>query len=450
MNPVIIIPTYVGGKRKTPSYQVATTYDHVTPLTHQGELARCLTSLVDSGVTTPVILLVVAEPGVEREATQKVGDIASGFADALSITLIDGHTLKLFYQRTEELGLSPLVRDGISLTGYGALRNFGLVVAAVQGYTEVVFIDDDEVVADPAFMETALYGLGKLTQKGIPILVKTGFHTNRKGDWKSSQKTAWYNRFWNQGALFNEWISAAMKGPRLSSSNSLYGGLVAIHREAFRRVSFDPWIPRGEDLDYLINLHMYGGGVWFDNQWTIIHLPPAERSEAQRFRQDIYRWIYEHRKLEYSRSQIDLLQIQPQTLDPYPGPFLGRSISRKVFLTALLRMVGRPRDREGYFLAAMAAQREAKAYAETFCARYFEFQLGWPQVMAAFENDLELRTLFGVPTLVTPVTLGEADEANRAEEPLLAQQATEDASQTPQPSEDTLLDYDLDHWALEE
>jgi hypothetical protein len=175
---------------------------------------------------------------------------------------------------------------------------------------------------------------------------------------------------------------------------------MAIHREAFRRVSFDPWISRGEDLDYLLNLRMYGGGVWFDNKWSIQHLPPTERNEAQRFRQDIYRWIYEHRKLEFSKTQIDLLQIQPHSLDPYPGPFLETSITTRVFSTALLRTVGRSQDRKGYLRAAQVSRREAKAYAEMFCSKYFEFQLGWAQTLATLEVDGQLRQLFSEATRV--------------------------------------------------
>jgi hypothetical protein len=233
------------------------------------------------------------------------------------------------------------------------------------------------------------------------VLVKSGFYTDRKGNWKSKATHAWYNRYWEQGELFNKWITKAMGASRLSRSNVLSGGLMAIHREAYRRVSFDPWIPRGEDLDYLLNIRMYGGGVWFDNKWSVQHLPPTERNEAQRFKQDIYRWIYEHRKLEFSKTQIDLLRIQPHSLDPYPGPFLENSITTRVFVTALLRTIGRAKDRQGYFKAAQAARREAKAYAEMFCAKYFEFQLGWAQILAAFEADPQLKALFSERSRVT-------------------------------------------------
>jgi hypothetical protein len=386
MNPVIILPTYVGANRKRESYNVLATYDHVTPLSHQGELPRCLQSLVDNNVLVPTYVLVVAEPGVEREAAQKIQEITGAFTEFLDLRIVNNDTLERFYQRVDALGLGS-IKEGVSLTGYGAIRNFGLLIAAAGGFSECIFIDDDEIISDPDFIENATYGLGKLTKKGVPILVKTGFFADKKGNWKANEKNAWYNHFWRQGELFNEWITAAMEGARLSRSNGFYGGLCAVHREAYKRVAFDPWIPRGEDLDYLLNVRMYGGDVWFDNQWSINHNPPINRNEAQRFRQDIYRWIYEHRKLEYAKSQIDLMPIQPHSLDPYPGPFLEHSVGKRVFLTALLRMLGRANDRKGYFKAAITAQREAKAYAETFCPRYYEFQIGWSQVVAALESD---------------------------------------------------------------
>jgi hypothetical protein len=411
VNPVIIIPTYVGTKRKTPSYNVVATYDHVTPLTHQGELPRCLASLRDNGVTAPIILFVVSEGGVEREASLKISEIAAAYRETLDIRVFDATLLAQFHARAEQLGLTA-IKEGISLTGYGAMRNFGLVVAATLGFTELIFIDEDEVVISSDFMAQALYGLGKLSKKGIPVLVKSGFHIDRKGKWKSKETHAWYNRYWEQGKLFNRWISKAMTAPRLSRSNILNGGLMAIHREAFRRVSFDPWIPRGEDLDYLLNVRMYGGGVWFDNKWSIQRIPPTERNESQRFKQDIYRWIYEHRKLEFSKTQIDLLQIQPHSLDPYPGPFLENSITTRVFVTALLRIAGRSNDRLGYLRAAQAARREAKAYAEMFCSKYFEFQLGWAQILGTLEADPHLKALFSEGTRVVAQASASTVEAS--------------------------------------
>jgi hypothetical protein len=386
MNPCIIIPTYIGSTRYKPSIDVLATYDHVTPLSHQGELPRCLQSLADADIDCPIFVLVVTAHGIEPAASKKVAEILAAFAGSLDLRMIDYEVLDRLNLRVDALGVGS-IKEGAALTGYGATRNLGLLIAAAGNFSECIFIDDDETVDDPDFLEKAVYGLGKLTKTGVPVLVKSGYWLDRQGSWKSNQKKAWYNRFWRQGELFDAWITKAMGGARLSRSNGLYGGLCALHREAFIRVSFDPWIPRGEDLDYLLNVHMYGGDVWFDNAWSVYHMPPSSRNESQRFRQDIYRWIYEHRKLEYSKSQIDLIQIAPHSLDPYPGPFLEHSVGRRVFLTALLRVLGRASDRKGYFRAALSAQREAKAYAESFCDRYFEFQMGWPQIVAVLVAD---------------------------------------------------------------
>ena len=98
----------------------------------------------------------------------------------------------------------------IGLTGYSAIRNLGLVVAQVLGFDAVVFLDDDEVIDDEEFLEKAMYGLGKLTKKGIPILAKSGFYFNDEGTYYSKSQNRWYNHFWQQGRAFNNWITKAM------------------------------------------------------------------------------------------------------------------------------------------------------------------------------------------------------------------------------------------------
>lgn len=69
-------------------------------------------------------------------------------------------------------------------------------------------------------------------------------------------------------------MKKALSGTRISRSNYVCGGLMALHARAFTRVAFDPFITRGEDLDYLFNMRMFGYDVWFDNEWTVRHLPP--------------------------------------------------------------------------------------------------------------------------------------------------------------------------------
>ncbi len=392
MNPVIVIPTYVMGRRMVQTDDVIGVYDHMTPINHQGELGRCLSSIREHVVGVPIALIIASEHGLENEAQRKIEEVASGFPE-LDISIIGAPKEEALHNRMVQMGLGELCK-GISLVGYGALRNMGLLFAAVCGYDEVIFIDDDEVIEDDEFLEKACYGLGGLTPKGIPILVKSGYYLDKLGGYRARDKGKWYNRFWQRHKGFNQWIDAAMHGPRLTRSNTLCGGLMAIQREAFTRVSFDANIARGEDLDYFLNVRMYGSEVWFDNAWVIRHLPPTERSEARRFRQEIYRWLYEHQKLEYAKSQVDLYQITPKSLYPYPGPFLESRMLKNIRWTALLRSIGIPEARQGYIKAAMIARREAVDYAQRYCVEYFSFQYAWPQAIMLLEQDPAVQGIF--------------------------------------------------------
>ena len=91
-------------------------------------------------------------------------------------------------------------------------------------------------------------------------------------------------------------------------------------------------------------------------------------------------------KLEYSRALIDLQQVKPASLEPYPGPFLEPGLRSRIRLTAWLRSFGRP-DKRAYRQAAKVVAGAASAYAEANCAKYFEFQYVWPEAMKRLESD---------------------------------------------------------------
>ncbi len=387
MNPAIIIPVFYTiprGKRSVAS----SLYDHPTPLNEKGTLERCLKSLQKVRGLGQIILLIAVEGDVAEEAAARVKSITDRFPQMHILTIAQEEE-DIIQRRFEQLGFGAQT-DRIGLQGYSAIRNLGLVVAQVLGFDSVVFLDDDEVIDDVEFLEKAMYGLGKLTKKGIPILAKSGFYYNDEGTYYSKSQNRWYNRYWQQGRAFNNWITKAMAGPRLSRSNHVCGGCLALHRETYRRLSFDPWIMRGEDLDYLLSLRMYGSDIWFDNQWSLTHLPPKDKNEGHRFYRDIFRWIYEYYKIEFTRAQIDLMRIKPSSLMPYPGPFLEPGITKRIKRTAFLRSIARP-DKKAYREGARAATREATDYAHVNCMKYFEFQYIWGDIMARMESDTGLR-----------------------------------------------------------
>jgi hypothetical protein len=196
---------------------------------------------------------------------------------------------------------------------------------------------------------------------------------------------------WSRAKAFNSYIEPVISGPRLTPSNVACGGCLVLHADVYGKVAFDPWITRGEDLDYLLSAQMYGQRIWFDNQLAVRHVPPATNSEFARFEQDVYRWFYEARKIEFGKTQIDLMQINPKAMEPYPGPWLTHAVSRRARVTALQRAIGCPEHGE-YWRIALKGYKEAGEYARENCAKYFEFQHEWPGIVRALWNNTPIAT----------------------------------------------------------
>lgn len=387
MTPVVIIPVFISSIKKKLGDSVLTTYDHTTPISSKGELPRLLDSLKNVKDISHVIILVIAESTVNEAACVKIERLTMQYSQ-FNTMVIGADEVEKIHKRAKTLGL-PDVSSEISLSSYGAIRNVGITVASLYGFDAAIFLDDDCVVNDPDFLHKAMYAMGKLTKQGVPIVVKTGYYLNRHDSYLSRHKNYWHDRLWQKGKAYNAWITKAMQGVRLTRSLRICGGCMVLHKQAYLRLAFDPWVTRGEDLDYLLNLRMYGSDVWFDNKLVVHHLPPEIPSEGVRFQQDIFRWLYEYRKLEYSRTQIDLLQVKASDLKPYPGDFLGKDIERRIKWTARLRSLGRP-DKKEYRRACKIASLQAKEFASRNCQNYFEFQRVWPVFINTIKSDEKL------------------------------------------------------------
>lgn len=389
LNPVVVIPTYWCGRRSTHSVERGVSYDHMTPLDQEGELPRCLKSLQQVYGLGRIVLLVVSEPGVENQAEERVRQIASKFSN-LNIVVVGEQELKHIYRRLDANGQGAF-KYTVSLTGYGSVHNLGLLVASIFGHDTVIFLDDDEIVLSPDFLERAVYGIACKTPSGSIITAKTGYFFDKDGKATSPDKVPWYDRFWNKARGFNAYIERALEGPRLSRANVGCGGCMVLHADLYGNVAFDPWIARGEDLDYVLSAHMYGVDVWFDNKLNVQHIPPADAQHPARFEQDVYRWFYEVRKVEFAKTQIDLMQILPDAYNPYPGPWLSHSISRRARLTAFLRAIGMKEHKQCWRIGTKAC-KQAGQYARENCANYFEFQHQWPSLVKGLWHDTPLAT----------------------------------------------------------
>lgn len=391
MQPTLIIPTFWTGRRKRGRSEEFV-YDHPTPIDSDGTLPGCLRSLEQLEDLGKVIVTVAAtSPSIEHEAEDRVRDIVADFP-GLDVLVFGSAEIGSLHRRLEQLEFADMI-DGVTLGGYGAVRNTGLIVAAALGSDAVVFVDDDQVVTDPSFLETGTEGLGAVTQGGRPILAKSGYYVDEQGSYVVSDDAPWCDMFWRQNELYTEAISALAQPPRMQPSTLAFGGCLALHRDMYCSVPFDPWVSRGEDMDYVVNARMHGGDVFLDDQWSIVHRPPLAASEAALFRLDVFRFVYIHRKLEFSKSQVDLRQVTPDSLRPYPGRLVDSSVGWRASVTAALRALA-GRERGAYLKIARSAVRSAEAYARENCERYFSFQRRWPLMMDVIWEDVALKSLF--------------------------------------------------------
>lgn len=404
MNPVIVIPTYWSKTADPVAVGDVGIYDHSTPISKPlPELETCLQSLEQVRGVLRVIVLVVAPPAYADSARARVDGICR---QHLTLNpLVVGQPEGQQIMRMVERVAPGLEGEPCSLRGYGAIRNMGLAVACALGHDVVVFLDDDEVALDENFLIDAVYGIGLETRQGLPIQVKSGYYLDRQDSpYADVSRPRWCDRWWAKRAEFNEWMHRALSATRISRSNHVCGGCFAVGAEAFCNVAFDPQITRGEDLDYLFNLRMYGFDVWFDNQWYVRHMPPKVPSHASRFLQNVYRWTYEVKKLQASRDIISLHHVTPESLRPYPAPWINaEELRTRIFRTALARAIAGP-ERRAYLEVLLHGRKEAELWATSVARGYFSFQTYWPKIMASLWNDRALAA-----TLVkmgTPLELG--------------------------------------------
>jgi hypothetical protein len=392
MTTCVVIPTFWTRRGGHSSDRLVNVYDHPTAIDGESPLPECLRSLQDvRGLGKVVVLVATTDSSVEHEAEDRVREILEEFP-GLDALVFGPAELGSLHRRLEQLEFSDMVA-GVSLTGYGAVRNAGLIAAATLGAEIAVFIDDDEVISDPAFLETAVEGLGMKTPDGKAVFAKTGFYVDAKGGHHLKDDAHWSDALWRETDEYNRAMGAIDAPPRVKPSNIAFGGCLSLHRDMYCNVSFDPWVMRGEDVDYVINARMHGGDVFLDGAWSVTHVPPEGISLALHFRQDVYRFIYEHRKLEFARSQIDLRRVTAASLRPYPGDFVGHSVAWRAAATALLRALA-GREPGAHLAIARAAFTDAARYARRNCDNYFAFQRRWPLLMERLWDDVALGSLF--------------------------------------------------------
>lgn len=389
LNPVIVIPSYWAESDAPAKIGEVGVYDHATPVTKPlPELETCLSSLDTVRGVLRVVVLLVCDPACEKSARARVDGVCRQHP-RLNPLVIGSAEAKLIRAAIDR-AVPRLEGDPVSLRGYGAIRNMGLAVAAVLDHDVVVFLDDDEVVLNENFLIDAVYGMGLSTRQGLKIAAKSGCYLDsHNSPYASITRARWVDRWWSKRVEFNQWMHRALGGTRISRSNYVCGGCFCVGASVFSKVSFDPTITRGEDLDYLFNLRMHGYDVWFDSAWRVRHLPPKIPSHASRFMQDVYRWNYEVEKLAVANSIKGMRQVRPESLRPYPSEWISPGVRTRIAHTSLRRAIVGP-ERLDYLKIWLHGRNVAQQWARRVASSYFSFQTYWPQVMSSLWGDASL------------------------------------------------------------
>jgi len=399
MRKVVLIPTYWAREKATGWQEGDAVYDHPTPIDEGGTLARTLESMKKLTYKDfkLVLLICPTTPEVAELAEKKVRSIVSSArlaAETYIFTLGDlARMSDIIYSVDEQRRTGSL----LSIYGYANVRNMCLLCADILAADAAILIDDDEVFEKDDFIVRSVEFLGKRIYGDI-VYGMAGYYVNQHDQYYDDVKTehwmSYWDRFGTKARAFDEIIGCE---PRIKRTPFAFGGAMILHRDLFQSVPFDPHITRGEDIDYLINARMYGFTFFLDNTLSIKHLPePKHHPQWKRIREDIYRFVYERSKISSQHKTGNMVMVDPEDFDPYPGEFLREDLDEKIFRSNMMLAVDymQSGDTEGCFESLnniAISRKEAKPTFDTF-SRYRLNQKLWEQICAIVaQKRYELR-----------------------------------------------------------
>jgi len=378
MEAVIVVPTY---QRRVKPEKDDLVYDHPTPLNEKGTLGHLLKSLfvLRKNSIKVIIISCPTTPLIANEVKEKVEQIIEPFRKNYDILHFSYPDLLKTRELAKENGGEEYI-SYLSIEGYSNIRNMCLILPHILNKDVAILIDDDEVFEDPDFIKKALEFIGKNEVYGI-----AGFYLQSHGEYKFPAKKEWWKIFWNNTGAMNEAFKIIDEPPRLKDTPFVFGGNMIIHKNMFTRISFDPYISRGEDIDFLCNAKSKGFKFLLDRELSIKHRPPPGQNPLWlKMREDIKRFIYMKVKLKKIDFPIE------KTM-PYPGYFLTGSLYFKIVITNTLlffRTLFKGRIREApHFLKNIILIFKYRRKASCNFLKFKEIDNKWKDFMNWLEKN---------------------------------------------------------------
>lgn len=342
----MVIPTYWG--REQGNIQTDDlTYDHPTPLDAEGTLFRCLHSIgnLKHKDFTLVVIACATAPDIAEAVDDKVRKIISRAGLDLEVLLF-GSTALSKMNKVVKTDTGEDYSDLINLAGYSPVRNMCLFAGHIRDSDITVFIDDDEVFEDTEFVAKTRKHIGT-TVDGETVLAVAGYYLQPNGSYLLSPQPEPWMTAWNNAEMMNRGFRKIIgTPPRLKATPFVFGGNMVIHRSLGEAIPFDPSVPRGEDIDYLMNVRMFGHKFFLDNEMAIKHLPPPNTNPRWlQIRKDLYRFAFERAKIDSQEKFPDMTRIAAEDFDPYPGAFLKSDLEDRA--KSASRLLAGQYEREG-------------------------------------------------------------------------------------------------------
>ncbi len=397
MRAIIAIPTYWTWPRGTPPRPSDAVFDHPTPVDGGSTLPRLLDSLLAARRVFPFDILVIAgvvDATLGARTAARVHEILAARGRALKVgeeVPDDGPDPVLYYVShddivalQERMARAGLPRAALSPYTYPGIRNVHLLLSYAMGYDLIVALDDDEVVPHDYFVRLH-EGLEANPRAGL-----AGLYLNEAGSPYLPTGPRTGNIFQDKAHWMNEALRALMEsGERWQPTHLAFGGNMVFRRPLIQRVGFDPYITRGEDIDYVLNATMAGEPFVLDSRLHIVHKPPHEYETHPyaKLAEDVRRFLYEREKVRLARAQGRATSAEVERLvqSPYPGRFLAEDVEEHAL--AALRALA---DEEATRLwgTPEAIVEEAMERARTLAPHYAAFTSVWPTLISNLQYPI--------------------------------------------------------------
>ncbi len=391
MNLTMVIPTYWTGGKPGSGAGIPV-YDHPTPISGNSTLGRTLASIrnLDNRSFNLVIVVAPTSATVTRQAVARVAEIIKKTDTGVRTFVLGPAELKKVRTTLASAEPDDDFADMLSLKGYSNVRNACLLAARLAGSELCLLIDDDEIFEDQYFINKLNESFAATGARAV-----AGYYTQPDGGYLIRKRPSVWMDLWGQYTSMNKAFESVIgKPPRFKETPFVFGGNMAIHRDLFTTVPFDPMVPRGEDIDYLINARMFGFSFLLDNELSIKHLPPPRSSPLWRqLRLDMLRFIYEKNKLDNQVPTYGMKRVTPQELDPYPGAFLKGNLMERIegasraLATQYLEEGDIEASRHSLVNVRLAKTRERRAF--NAFDHLVSIQKRWQVLMKAFETTGE-------------------------------------------------------------